>query len=88
MLASNEALAGYLDGLPLELRFPPRDAVALAGLIERFAAAPAADRERTGLELRRRVEEGHSVETWADQVVELVERLRRSGSAGAAPHPA
>jgi glycosyltransferase involved in cell wall biosynthesis len=85
VLASNEALAGYLDGLPLELRFPPRDAAALAGLFERFAAAPAELRERTGLELRRRVEEGHSVETWADRVVELVGRLR---NAGAPAHPA
>jgi glycosyltransferase involved in cell wall biosynthesis len=88
VLASNEALAGYLEGLPLELRFPPRDAAALAGLIERFAAAPAEARRRTGLELRRRVEEGHSVDTWADRVVELVERLRRSGRAGATAHPA
>jgi glycosyltransferase involved in cell wall biosynthesis len=83
VLASNDALAGYLDGLPLRLRFPPRDAVALADLLVAFGAAPPGVREETGRQLRRRVEQGHSVESWADQVVALVARLRGASRAGA-----
>ncbi|NUT56718.1 MAG: hypothetical protein HOQ03_12150, partial [Thermoleophilia bacterium] len=57
-------------GLPLALLFPSRDAEALAARIRELAEAPAATRREVGAELRRRVVDGHSVESWADAVVE------------------
>ena len=77
VIASNPALAGYLDGLPLRLVFRPGDPSDLARALVEFAAAPADVRTATGLELRRRVEQGHSVETWADRVLAVVEEVRR-----------
>ena len=73
VLASNPALEEFLGGLPLELRFPARDA---AGA--RRPAARARGRRsrssgpRSGAELRRRVVEGHSLDSWADAVVAAV----------------
>jgi glycosyltransferase involved in cell wall biosynthesis len=77
VIASNPALAAYLDGLPLRLDFRPHDPRDLARALIEFAAAPAALREATGLELRRRVEQGHSVDTWAARVLAVVEDVRR-----------
>ncbi|HEX6762561.1 MAG TPA: glycosyltransferase, partial [Gaiellaceae bacterium] len=75
VIASNPALAGYLEGLPVRLDFRPGDAADLARALLEFGAAPAALRERTGLELRERVERGHSVDTWADRVVAVVREV-------------
>jgi glycosyltransferase involved in cell wall biosynthesis len=75
VLSSNAALEPLLADLPLRLRFPARDAEALAGLLADLAAAEPAVRREAGAELRRRVVAGHSVDGWADQVVALVRRL-------------
>lgn len=72
VVASNAALAEFLDGLSLTLAFPPRDADALARVLLELDAAGAAERRRTGLELRRRVAEQHSLASWADAVAALV----------------
>lgn len=77
VLASNVALDEFLSGLPLELRFPPRDADRLAKLLVDFEAAPQDARAETGAELRRRVVAGHSVDSWADAIVTAVSGLRR-----------
>jgi glycosyltransferase involved in cell wall biosynthesis len=82
VISSNPALDGLLDGLPLQLRFPPRDAAALAGLLAAFEGAAPDLRQWVGAELRRRVEAGHSLDSWADQVVSLAGRLA-GGAAGA-----
>ena len=82
VLSSNGALAPLLDGLALPLRFPPRDAQALAALLARLAEAGPEARASVGAELRRRVEAAHSLESWADQVVALVARLRGGRRAG------
>jgi glycosyltransferase involved in cell wall biosynthesis len=77
VVASNPALEEFLGGLPLELRFPVRDARALA---DRLCALSAAGRDRrveVGAELRRRVVEGHSLEAWADAVTAAVTRQGR-----------
>jgi glycosyltransferase involved in cell wall biosynthesis len=74
VVASNTALAEFLAGLPLELAFPARDAGALAERLLVLAAAGGETRRATGLELRRRVVEGHSVEHWADAVTRIVAR--------------
>jgi glycosyltransferase involved in cell wall biosynthesis len=77
VIASNPALRGYLEGLPLRLDFRPGDAGDLARALVEFAAAPPQVREETGLELRSRVERGHSVDTWADRVLGVVAELKR-----------
>jgi glycosyltransferase involved in cell wall biosynthesis len=66
VLASNPALDGFL---PPELRFAREDPEELAARIRDLASA---DRVALGRELRGRVEREHSVETWADRVVEAV----------------
>jgi len=76
VIASNPALARYLDGLPLRLDFRPGDAGDLARALREFGAASPATREEVGLELRRRVEQGHSVDTWADRVLDVVREVR------------
>ena len=72
VIASNAALAEFLGGLPLELRFAPRDASGLAARLLDLAAADRATRAETGAELRRRVVSGHSVNAWADAVAAAV----------------
>jgi glycosyltransferase involved in cell wall biosynthesis len=72
VVASNAALAEFLGGLPLELSFPPRDAEALARDLRGLDAAGADVRRQTGLELRSRVVEQHSLESWADAVAAVV----------------
>jgi glycosyltransferase involved in cell wall biosynthesis len=68
VLASNPALDGFL---PAQLRFGREDADELATRIRELAVA---DRAALGRELRNRVERDHSVETWADRVVEAAGR--------------
>lgn len=77
VVASNRAVGALLDGLPIELRFPPGDATAFADIVERLAEADAGDRADIGAELRRRVVESHSVDSWADAVVGIVTQLGR-----------
>ncbi len=72
VLASNEALDEFLGGFPIELRFQARDAESLAQRLLDFSVADPDVRAGVGLELRRRVVTGHSVETWADAVAEAV----------------
>jgi glycosyltransferase involved in cell wall biosynthesis len=76
VIASNPALAGFLHGLPLRLEFRPGDTDDLARALREFGAASPAVREEVGLELRRRVERGHSVDTWADRVLDVVREVR------------
>ena len=77
VIASNPALDAYLAGLPVRLDFRAGDADDLARALIEFAAAAPAARAETGRELRRRVERGHSVDTWADRVLSVVEEVRR-----------
>lgn len=70
VLASNPGFAGFLDD---DLRFPRNDAEAIARGLEQLAALGAAGRQELGRELRRRVVEGHSTETWAERVVAVLE---------------
>jgi len=70
VLASNPGFAGFLDD---DLRFPRNDAEAIANGLERLAEMGPGERQELGHELRRRVVEGHSTETWAARVLEVVE---------------
>jgi glycosyltransferase involved in cell wall biosynthesis len=69
VLASNPGFSGLL---PPELRFERGNEEQLA---ERLAAfAERTDRDELGHELRRRVEEHHSVDAWADKILALAVR--------------
>lgn len=74
VVASNTALTEFLGGLPLELRFPPRDARALADRLLALQAAGAGQRDVVGAALRGRVVEGHSLDSWADAVTAILAR--------------
>ena len=76
VLACHPGFDEFLGGLPVELLFESANADDLARVIRGFAEADASKRQTAGLELRRRVAEGHSVDTWADGVVASVRRLR------------
>ena len=77
VVASNAALQEFLGGLPVELSFPPGDAEALARILGDLDAASPTTRRSTGLELRRRVVEQHSLDAWADEVAAVVARRSR-----------
>jgi glycosyltransferase involved in cell wall biosynthesis len=66
VIASNPAFSALLEE---GFRFSHGDAAALADRLVAFAATTSADRARVGHELRRRVEEDHSVERWAERVM-------------------
>ena len=68
VLASNPALDEFL---PESLRFPRDDVDALA---ERIRLLSSLDLSALGMELRARVERDHSVEGWADRVIEVASR--------------
>jgi glycosyltransferase involved in cell wall biosynthesis len=68
VLASN---SGFEDVLPPELRFRREDADDLAAKLLRLRDA---DRNAIGIELRAAVEERHSVEHWADEVLRVTRR--------------
>jgi glycosyltransferase involved in cell wall biosynthesis len=76
VMACHPGFDEFLGGLPVELRFEAGNADDLARVIRAFADADAPRREQAGLELRRRVTEGHSVDTWADGVIATARRLR------------
>ena len=67
VLASNPVFDSLLDS---DQRFPRENADALAGRIRAFAALDLAERAALGRRLRERVEESHSVESWARGVLE------------------
>ena len=68
VLASN---SGFDDVLPAELRFRRDDSDDLAAKLRALADA---DRAELGRALRAQVEERHSVEHWADAVLEVARR--------------
>lgn len=76
VLACNPHFEPFLGGLPVELHFRSGDAHDLAERLLAFAASSPEGRREAGRELRRRVETGHSSETWADAVVRVVGELR------------
>jgi glycosyltransferase involved in cell wall biosynthesis len=80
VIACNPAFERFLGGLPVELHFRSGDAQDLAEKLLAFAASDPAARVEAGAELRRRVEAGHSVETWADGVVRVLAGLRGQAS--------
>ena len=76
VLACNPYFDRFLGDLPIDLLFASDDDADLARTLHEFAGADTGTREATGSELRRRVETGHSIDSWADAVVATVQRLR------------
>ena len=74
VLVSNPVFDELVDDLRPSLRFerdaPERFAERLAGL----AALEPSERDRLGRTLRSRVEERHSVDAWADRILEVATR--------------
>jgi glycosyltransferase involved in cell wall biosynthesis len=79
VVSSNVLLDEFLAGLPLRLRFARRDPDDLARVLLAVAAAGPEVHAAIGVELRRRVEAGHSVESWADAVVRELAGSGRGG---------
>ena len=67
VLASNPVFDSFLDPA---WRFPRHDPRALADRIASLAQTDAKEREAIGRRLRERVEEGHSVESWARGILQ------------------
>jgi glycosyltransferase involved in cell wall biosynthesis len=71
VLASNPVFDALLEE---RFRFSREEPAELADRLTEFAALAPEDRRAVGRELRRRVEDGHSVERWAARLLEVVER--------------
>jgi glycosyltransferase involved in cell wall biosynthesis len=85
VVSTNGSFAPLLGGLPLPLLVPPRDAAALAAAIVTVAAADRAVRAETGSVLRERVVALHSLDHWADTVLQVISEVRSPrGTAGSA----
>lgn len=76
-VASNPAFEELFAGLEPPLHFERDDPDGLARRLHALAAVSPEQRGRMGRALRRRVEERHSVSSWADGVLRTVEELRR-----------
>jgi glycosyltransferase involved in cell wall biosynthesis len=77
VFAASPFLTDFLGELPIELRFKSGDDRGLARTLAAFADTDQEQREATGIELRRRALEGHSVDGWADAVVAVARSLRK-----------
>ena len=75
VLACNPHFDRFLADLPVELHFRSESPEDLARVLASFAASAPEARLAAGRELRRRVESGHSVASWADAVVASVREL-------------
>ena len=82
-IVSNPAFEPLLHGLEVDLLFPEGDDAALADRLRTVADVPAAERARTARTIRERIEKGHSLDHWADEVVAAVRRARRGRRADA-----
>jgi len=74
VLVSNPVFDGLTAGLDAQLMFARDDPADLAERIASLAALDASRRAAIGSTLRERVSAGHSVEHWADAVLEVAGR--------------
>ncbi len=85
IISTNASFGSLLDDLPLQLLAPPRDPAAFAAVLAEVAGADRSVRAATGVELRRRVVEHHSLDHWAELVIAAMREVRsRRGKAGSA----
>jgi glycosyltransferase involved in cell wall biosynthesis len=76
VISTNTDFAPLLGNLPLSLLARPRDPRSLAAAISGVVQAEPAVRAETGAELRRRVVRDHSLEHWADGVIQSIREVR------------
>ena len=74
VVVSNPVFDELLDDLEPPLRFPREEPAALAERLRALAAVPREGRSALGRVLRARVEERHSVGSWADRILEVALR--------------
>jgi glycosyltransferase involved in cell wall biosynthesis len=74
VIASNPVFDTLLDGLLVPLDFARDDPEQLAARIERLAMMTPAQRASIGRVLRERVAAGHSVQHWAEAILEVAKR--------------
>ena len=74
VVVSNPLFDELLDDLEPRLRFPREDSAAFAERLLALAAVAPEDRRALGRTLRERVEERHSVDSWADRILEVALR--------------
>ena len=74
VIVSNPVFDELTDGLGVDLMFPREDPVGLADRIAALASLGPDDRAGVGRALRERVAERHSVEHWADRLLEVARR--------------
>jgi glycosyltransferase involved in cell wall biosynthesis len=74
VIASNPVFDELLDGLAVPFRFRRDDPQELAQRIERVAVMTPEQRASVGRVLRERVAADHSVEHWAERILEVAER--------------
>jgi glycosyltransferase involved in cell wall biosynthesis len=70
VLVSNRGFAELVSGIEPSLQFPQDDAQELAARIRALADSGPEARARIGREWRARVERDHSVDRWAERVLE------------------
>ena len=75
VVVSNPAFRDLLADLPLDLTFPEGEASILAERLHTIANADAATLQDVTRTLRDRVQREHSLEHWADAVVQIAETL-------------
>jgi len=71
VLAANPPFADLLGDVGVTLLFDREDADGLASGLVSLAGLPSPERRRIGAELRQRVVERHSVESWADGLLRV-----------------
>jgi glycosyltransferase involved in cell wall biosynthesis len=74
VVVSNPVFDELLDDLEPQLRFPREDPAAFADRVHALAASPREARAAIGRTLRDRVDERHSVDSWADRILEVALR--------------
>jgi glycosyltransferase involved in cell wall biosynthesis len=75
VLASSPSFEPLLANAPLPMSFPDRDAEALADRIATMASTPTDEIERVGQMLRKRIEDEHSIEHSATNVLRVATEL-------------
>jgi glycosyltransferase involved in cell wall biosynthesis len=73
VLVSNPGFGTLVEGIAPSLRFPQDDAQALADRVRALVEAGPDARALIGRELRARVERDHSVDRWAERVLEAAQ---------------
>ena len=82
VLVASEGFAALVDGIEPPLRFDQDDPSSIAARVVALAEVGAGRRREIGAELRERVARDHSVERWAERVVEARDDVRAARAEG------